>query len=70
VVAFAAIIPFLISYSFWRAPLELGFSGLLLCTVTGIATWLVALFAIRHPARTEVSEIFQGAMNKVGWSLA
>jgi O-antigen/teichoic acid export membrane protein len=65
-VTFAAIIPFLISYSFWRAPLDLGFSGLLLCTVSGIAAWLGALFAIRHPARTEVSEIFHTVMVKVG----
>jgi O-antigen/teichoic acid export membrane protein len=69
-VTFAAIVPFLISYSFWRAPLALGFSGLLLCTVAGVAAWLAALFGIRHPARTEVSEIVGAAFVKLGWKPA
>ena len=60
-VSFAAIIPFLLSYNWWRVPLELGFSGLLLCTLTGIGLWLAALYGIRHPARTEVSEITAAA---------
>jgi O-antigen/teichoic acid export membrane protein len=61
-VSVAAVTPFLLSYSFWRGPLDLGFSGLVLCTITGIAAWLLALYAIRHPARVEVSEIVEGAL--------
>ena len=61
----AALLPMLLAYAFWRAPLALGFDGLLICTAAGIACWLVTLFVIRHPTAEEIVSILSDILRGV-----
>jgi O-antigen/teichoic acid export membrane protein len=60
----AAVIPLLLSYHFWRTPDELGFSGLLACTVAGIVCWALTLFIFRHPTGSEILALLNDLMIK------
>ena len=50
----ATVAPLLAAYAWWRTPATLGFTGLLGCAAAGALCWIAALFAVRHPGRSEI----------------
>lgn len=53
-VTLAAIAPVLLAYALWRSPQQLGVPAALSLPLLGIACWLIALRATRHPLLTEL----------------
>lgn len=50
----AALAPLAATYLFWQSPAEITFLTLLLATGTGVLLWIITLFAVRHPALTDL----------------
>ncbi|RPF72684.1 polysaccharide biosynthesis protein [Aurantiacibacter spongiae] len=46
----AALAPLALTYLLWAGPREIGTITLMLAVIAGVACWLAALFAMRHPA--------------------
>jgi hypothetical protein len=63
VLGIATAAPLLIAYRFWLPPAELGFLRAIPLLVGGLGLWLSLLFAIRHPAREEISGMFIHVFN-------
>jgi O-antigen/teichoic acid export membrane protein len=62
----AAVVPMLTAYQVWRDPGDLGFDGLILCTVLGIICWLGAIYLVRHPIREEITNIATSIFGRLG----
>ena len=60
----AAITPMLMAYHLWRAPIDLGFTGLLLTTGAGMLLWLGTVYLVRHPMRDEITDIVKGLLSR------
>lgn len=58
----ATITPLLLTYAFIASAPQIGFLGIIPAIVAGGIIWLGALFALRHPARGEVSDIIRAAI--------
>lgn len=61
----AAITPLLMGYWLWTTPIEMSFLQLLALTLAGIACWLSALFAVKHPAADEIASIIHSLWRAV-----
>jgi O-antigen/teichoic acid export membrane protein len=63
--AFAAILPMLIAYAFWRRPSDLGVDGMIVTAALGIVCWYMALHLVRHPAAGEIRATSDHMMARV-----
>jgi hypothetical protein len=55
VATIAAICPLLLSDRFWLPLADMGFAQLVLLSGLGVGSWLLSLFAVRHPALNEIT---------------
>ncbi len=53
-VALITALPAFYAVHMWRTPQTLGFAGLILAALGAGASWLLAIFALRHPARDDL----------------
>ncbi len=58
-VSIAAIVPFLLAYSFWVTPSALGLLPLLMLSGAGVLCWAAAMMVVRHPATDEIFGLLQ-----------
>ena len=53
----AAIAPAALFYEIWDGPAQAGFVQMLTSAGLGVIAWLIALYALRHPAYGEIARV-------------
>lgn len=66
IAALAAVVPLLVSYSVWRAPVDTPLVPLVLLSVAGVALWYATLLAVRHPSAADLSDLAWGRLRALG----
>ena len=56
----AAIAPLAAAYRWWAPAGTIGFAGLIVATLAGMASWLAMLVVVRHPVCGEITGLLRG----------
>ena len=65
VVTLATVTPILLAYVFWVSPEAMNFGQMLLVSIAGGLMWVLAIFAIRHPALDDMLATGLPILNRI-----